>query len=64
MTCRPEKYFGAIPGIYNTHFARLNENEYLESLFKIINAKAFKGIKKKSELHVPWVAFMGSVSSG
>lgn len=58
MICRPEKYFGTILYIYK--FAKLNEHEYHKLLFKIITARAFE---KKSDLPVPWMAFLGCIPS-
>ena len=42
-------------------FAKLDEYEYHKLLFKIITARVFK---KKSDLLVPWVAFLGCIPSG
>lgn len=58
MICRPEKYFGTTLYI-QYKFAKLNEHEY-HKLFKIITARVFK---KKSDLPVPWMAFLGCIPS-
>lgn len=47
MTCRPEKYFGTVPCVYDTCLQKLSENEDQKLFFKVINGKAFKKTKKK-----------------